>query len=410
MKYNISSPARPLLYSQITLPASKSISNRVLIMNALGGGKGILQNVAQCDDTDVMVKALASDDNLVDIGAAGTAMRFLTAFFSLQDGREIVLTGSERMKQRPIKILVDALKSVGADISYDGEEGFPPLRIKGKSLVGGHVALDGSVSSQYISALLMAAPLMTNGLELELQNKIVSRPYIQMTLTLMKSFGIESQWTDNVIKVAPQTYDPVDFKIESDWSASSYWFEICSFLPNSSVRLPLLFQNSMQGDSKIVDLFKPLGVSAEFEDDDLILTSNGQIVDRYDANLVEQPDLAQTFVVACCMLGVPFCFTGLDNLKIKETDRIAALIAEMAKLGFVLTEPQQGALAWDGSKCPAQDTAVISTYKDHRMAMAFAPAALKLGSLMVDDPAVVSKSYPGFWDDLKFVDFDISEC
>ena len=408
MQYIIKAPACRSLSADIVLPASKSISNRVLIMNALAPVKGKLDNVAHCDDTDVMVKALASaDSSVVNIGAAGTAMRFLTAYFSQLDGRELVLTGSERMLQRPIQILVDALNSLGASIKYDGQNGFPPLKISGRKLAGGRIELDGSVSSQYISALLMAAPLMENGLELVLMNKVVSLPYIQMTLSLMKQFGIESSWNGNVIKVCPQTYSPVDFKVESDWSASSYWFQIAALMPGSEITLPLLFNNSVQGDSQIVSLFKPLGVEASFCGDSVVLKSSKPKVDKYEVNLVEQPDLAQTFVVTCCMLGVQFCFSGLDNLKIKETDRIAALIAEMAKLGYVLTEPAAGALAWNGERCEAMKCPVISTYKDHRMAMAFAPAAVLIGDLAVDDPSVVSKSYPGYWDDLKKAGFSV---
>lgn len=409
MQYKISKPADSTLNAQIMLPASKSISNRVLIMNALGGGKGTLYNIAQCDDTDVMVNALSKDADTVNIGAAGTAMRFLTAYFSQKEDSKVLLTGSERMRKRPIQILVNALNHIGADIEYAEESGFPPLCINGKKLHGGLVSLDGSVSSQYISALLMTAPLMENGLVLDLENKIVSRPYIQMTLTLMERFGIKSEWFGNRISVAPQAYNPIDFKVESDWSASSYWYQICALLPGSSITLPLLFSNSVQGDSQIVKLFEPLGVTTTYGKDSIVIKSQQTSIKHYDLNLVEQPDLAQTFVVTCCLMGITFNFEGLDNLKIKETDRIAALITEMAKLGYVLTEPQPGTLSWNGDRCNAEQVPVIATYKDHRMAMAFAPASIVLDNIHIDDPAVVSKSYPNYWEDLKKAGFAIEE-
>lgn len=384
----------------IELPSSKSISNRVLIMNALSSQPAKLGYIAKCDDTDVMVRALESDGSQVDIGAAGTAMRFLTAYYSQKPGTHTI-TGSERMRKRPIKILVDALNEAGAKISYAGEEGFPPLKIEGRKLVGGHIELDSSVSSQYISALMMVAPTMEKGLELELKGKLVSLPYILMTKQLMEQFGAKVDMKGNVISIAPQHYTAKNMDVESDWSASSYWYEIAALADDAEIKLPRLYNPSVQGDSQVAKLFSPLGISTRFEGDSVVLTKTGKAIAHYDENLVEQPDLAQTFVVTCCMLGTTFRFSGLGNLKIKETDRIAALITEMGKLGYVVTEPEDGVLAWDGKRCePAKDPQ-IATYEDHRMAMAFAPACLKIGSIKIQNGQVVSKSYPGYWEDVE---------
>lgn len=410
MQYRITAPLANRINQEITLPASKSISNRVLIMNALGGGKGHIGNIAHCDDTDVMVKALAQPAHgTIDIGAAGTAMRFLTAYLSQKAGEDCLLTGSERMKKRPISILVEALRQVGADIEYAGEEGFPPLHIRGKKLKGGKVSLDGSVSSQYISALLMAAPAMQNGLQLTLENKTVSRPYIQMTLQLMKQFGVASKWEENQISVGPQDYGFLNMEVESDWSASSYWYQLCALAQEGEVTLPRLYADSVQGDSHIASLFEPLGIATSFEKNGIKLIKKAPTTTNYVVNLVEQPDLAQTLVVTCCLLNIHFTFSGLDNLKIKETDRIAALITEMSRLGYRLTEPQPGSLAWEGEHCPAEQQPVIGTYKDHRMAMAFAPVCLLLDCIRIEDPAVVSKSYPKYWEDLKKAGFGVEE-
>lgn len=399
MNYEIKKPTGNNINATIELPSSKSISNRVLIMNALCNKPAKLGYIAKCDDTDVMVKALNGDGVHVDIGAAGTAMRFLTAYYSQKPGTHTI-TGSERMRKRPIKILVDALNQAGAKITYAGEEGFPPLNIEGCKLMGGHIELDSSVSSQYISALMMVAPTMEKGLELELKGNLVSLPYILMTKQLMEQFGAKVDMKGNIITIAPQSYTAKDMDVESDWSASSYWYEIAALAEKAEIKLPRLYNPSVQGDSQIAKLFQPLGIGTKYEGNTVVLTKTGTPVAHYDENLVEQPDLAQTFVVTCCMLGTTFRFSGLGNLKIKETDRIAALINEMAKLGYVVTEPEDGVLAWDGKRCePAKDIQ-IATYEDHRMAMAFAPACLKIGSIKIENGQVVSKSYPLYWENL----------
>jgi 3-phosphoshikimate 1-carboxyvinyltransferase len=384
---------------QISLPASKSISNRALILNALAYSPYDIQNLSDCDDTRVTVKALDSNDRTFDIGAAGTAMRFLTAFLSKTVG-EWVITGSERMKQRPIKLLVDALNSLGARIEYVEKDGYPPLRIFGSALTGGEIRLNGGVSSQYISALMMIAPYMQQGLKIILEGNVISVPYIEMTMKMMTEFGVTVEFKENIISIEPQTYKPIQYKVESDWSAASYWYEILSLVGSGKVFLTGLNENSYQGDSKVAELFEQLGVQSEYKTEGVLLTPNGKTASMFEYDFVNQPDLAQTFAVTCCLKGIPFNFRGLQTLKIKETDRIAALITELHKLGFILTEPTEGQLAWTGERCEPAESISIATYEDHRMAMAFAPAAL-ITPISIEDPEVVSKSYPCFWKDFE---------
>ncbi len=383
----------------VSLPSSKSISNRALIINALSRSGKKIHNLAKCDDTDVLVAALTSNGNHFDIGAAGTAMRFLTAFQCLQPG-EWTITGSERMKQRPIQVLVEALRRLGATIDYVGVEGFPPLKIKGHAMLGGEIEVDGGVSSQYISALLMIAPYLKNGLTLHLTGAVISRPYILMTLQLMAQFGVKAEWNDeNTIHIKPQEYKPIEYTVESDWSASSYWYEIATFLPKNATKffLPHLYEQSLQGDSQVCKIFEPLGITTTFTSDGVVIGKKTDPIAHYEYDFSNQPDLAQTVVTTCCAIGTTFRFIGLKTLKIKETDRIAALIKECRKLGYVLKETCEGELSWDGERVAPDESPIISTYKDHRMAMAFAPIALKRQRLQIDDPEVVSKSYPEFW-------------
>ena len=384
---------------RIDLPASKSISNRALILDALAYSPYDIQNLSDCDDTQALVNALDSNETTFDIGAAGTTMRFLTAFLSKTVG-EWIITGSERMKQRPIKLLVDGLNSLGARVEYVEKEGFPPLRIFGSALVGGEIHLNGSVSSQYISALMMIAPLMQDGLKIILDGKIISRPYINMTLQMMREYGVEVQFEDNVIHIEPQEYQPIPYKVESDWSAASYWYEMLALVGKGGIYLDGLTQDSFQGDSKVAELFAQLGVETTYLSDGVLLTPNKTITQKMEYNFTDQPDLAQTFAVTCCLKGIPFQFSGLQSLKIKETNRIAALTNELGKLGFVLIEPREGMLAWDNERCETAEIVSIATYDDHRMAMAFAPVAL-LRPISIENPQVVSKSYPNFWDDFE---------
>lgn len=408
MKYLIKAPEERLRAS-VQLPASKSISNRALILNALSYSPYDIQNLSDCDDTEVMVKALNSDSRDFDIKAAGTAMRFLTAFLSKIVG-EWTITGTERMKNRPIKLLVDALNSLGARIEYIEKEGYPPLRIFGSALQGGEISLAGGVSSQYISALLMIAPLMEKGLTLHLEGNIISRPYINLTLQLMEQFGVKAIWNDQTIKILPQEYKPIRFTVESDWSAASYWYSIMALSKNAEIELLGLFKNSLQGDAAGAKLFAQLGVGTTFTDRGVVLKYNGNAVKKLIYNFVNEPDLAQTFVVTCVLLNIPFRFTGLQSLKIKETDRIEALKTELRKLGYLLTDSNDSILEWNGERCEPEADPIIATYEDHRMAMAFAPAALVLPKgLKVADPEVVTKSYPAYWEDLRKAGFALIE-
>lgn len=401
IRYNLSFPSR--IQAAVQLPSSKSISNRALIINALAGGQLTPDNLSDCDDTRVMIKALNSEGEVIDIMAAGTAMRFLTAYLSVTPGT-YVITGTERMRQRPIKILVDALRELGADIEYVENEGYPPLRITGKELTGESIRLKGDVSSQYISALLMIAPTLKNGLRLFLTGEVISRPYINLTLQLMKDFGVHAVWdSENSLIIEHQSYSDVPFTVESDWSAASYWYQMAALSEKAEIELLGLFAKSYQGDSRGAEVFKKLGVETVITSQGVLLKKNSPRVDRLEEDFIDIPDLAQTFVVTCALLDIPFHFAGLQTLKIKETDRIAALIAEMAKLGYVIREANNSELIWDGERIEPQEMPVIKTYEDHRMAMAFAPAAICFPQLLIAEPHVVSKSYPAYWEDLKKV-------
>lgn len=415
MQYIVKAPNR--IKAEINLPASKSISNRVLVIHSLSGGNSTLHNLSDCDDTQVMINALRDMPEVIDIKAAGTAMRFMSAYLSVTE-REHVITGTERMKHRPIGVLVDALRRLGADIEYVGEQGYPPLRIRGKQLEGGTLEVPGNISSQYISALLMIGPALRNGLELRLTGDIISRPYIDLTLHVMHEFGCKIEWSSvDTISVKPQRYDDREYVVENDWSASSYWYEMLALSEDkeSGVVLPGLRDASRQGDSVVRYLYSLLGVKTAFKNDDhgqntkVALTRHFSALTRMDYDFINQPDLAQTFVVTCCALGIPFHFTGLASLKIKETDRIEALKTEMRKLGYVLRDVNDCELEWDGERCEAEDNPSIDTYEDHRMAMSFAPLAITLGCIRINNPEVVSKSYPNYWDDLRKAGFEITE-
>lgn len=397
------------LRGTVRLPASKSLSARALIAGALAGGSR-LSGLSDCDDTRVLRRALEEPGEVVDIMAAGTAMRFATAYFATRQGERRVLTGTERMQHRPIGILVEALRGLGADIEYLRAEGYPPLRVTGRRLRGGTTSLPASVSSQYISALLLVAPDMEEGLTLRLDGTVMSRPYIDMTLGVMRRFGAEAGWADEAtLNVAPRPYAAgVSFAVEPDWSAASYWYEMVALShdPSAEILLEGLAQESLQGDSVVRRLFSRLGVGTEF-------TAEGARLFKQPAEetdvLVEDfaacPDLAQTLVVTCAMLRRPFRFTGLQSLKIKETDRIEALRAELRKMN-VAVGGDDGAMWLDRCAATAADSpvaAAISTYEDHRMAMSFAPCALQRQNVAIACPEVVSKSYPSFWDDLRAV-------
>ena len=413
--YTITSPKQ--LRTTIKLPASKSISNRALIIYALSGGQIPPDNLSDCDDTEVIIRALEQMPEEINIKAAGTAMRFMTAFLAATEHGEHVLTGTERMKHRPIKLLVDALRRLDADISYEGEEGYPPLRIMGKTLNGGELEIQGNISSQFTSALLLIGPMLRKGLTLRLLGDIISRPYIDLTLWTMREFGADAEWTSiDTITIQPKPYVSRPYIIENDWSAASYWYEMVALSsdPEAEVRLEGLMDGSKQGDSGVRYIFSLLGVKTSFATrkpgvpTTVRLTKSGHRVNRLEYDFVNAPDLAQTIVCTCCALGVPFHFTGLQTLKIKETDRIVALKTELGKLGYQIEDVNGSELRWDGKKSPiTQHPSPIDTYEDHRMALAFAPMSMKLGSVSINNPHVVTKSYPRYWEDLNSAGFTI---
>ncbi|MBR0166039.1 MAG: 3-phosphoshikimate 1-carboxyvinyltransferase [Prevotella sp.] len=414
-QYRLTAPRR--LDATINLPASKSISNRALIIYALSGGSHLPQNLSDCDDTEVIIHAMRHMPEVIDIKAAGTAMRFMTAYLSVMRGTHVI-TGTDRMKHRPIGVLVDALRKLGADIEYVGEQGFPPLRITGKTLEGGLLEVPGHISSQYISALLMIGPMLNEGLTLRLMGDIISKPYIDLTLWMMGEFGADAEWTSgDTITINPKRYMNRSYFIENDWSGASYWYEMLALSddPEAEVRLTGLMDGSKQGDSITRYIFSLLGVKTKFESrkagvpQTVTLQKNGRCVPRLEYDFVSCPDLAQTFVVTCAAKGIPFHFTGLSTLKIKETDRIAALKTEMRKMGYVIRDANDSELIWDGERCEPSPELGIDTYEDHRMALAFAPFVQKQSGLLINNPRVVTKSYPHFWDDLSRAGFGVEK-
>ncbi|TDP58588.1 3-phosphoshikimate 1-carboxyvinyltransferase [Flavobacterium dankookense] len=399
--------------SIVKITGSKSETNRLLLLQALYPNI-TLENTSNSDDSDVMLKALNSQFTtdhlqLIDVHHAGTAMRFLTAYFAIQEGKDFVLTGSPRMKERPIKILVEALQQLGAEITYEEKEGFPPIKIIGKKLTNNKVSLPANVSSQYISALLLIAPKLENGLELTLEGEITSIPYIKMTLALLNEIGIETSFIEDKIIVKPQfTIHNSQLTIESDWSSASYWFSIVALSEiGTQITLSSYKQNSLQGDAALVEIYKNFGVETVFNNDNSISISKINFKNQKSLlfNLQSSPDIAQTIAVTCFGLGIGCHLTGLHTLKIKETDRLEALKNELTKLGATISVTNDS-LTLEPSEI-INESISIKTYQDHRMAMAFAPLVLKV-PIIIDEAEVVSKSYPTFWDDLKSVGFTIA--
>lgn len=390
----------------VTPPASKSESNRVLIINALSGKSCKLDNLSNARDTQTMIRLLASDDKILDVIDAGTTMRFLTAYLAIT-GQEKVLTGTKRMCERPIKLLVDALRSLGAAIGYLQKDGYPPLEIKDfnkENIKTNHLKIKGDVSSQYITALLMVAPILPKGLVLELEGKIGSKPYIEMTLSLMKHFGVSSEWKGNIITIPSQEYQYNEYKVESDWSAASYWYSIAALSSEGQILLKGYYKESLQGDSAVSTIMENLGVKSTFTADGLLLEKTDTLKD-FSWDFTDCPDLAQTIAVVAAAKGVACTMSGLESLRIKETDRIAALQNELSKFGAVMEEVEKDITYKIVPGTFYIKDPTVETYKDHRMAMAFAPLAL-LGKLTIEHPEVVEKSYPHFWDDLKIAGFN----
>ena len=393
------------LKSTIKVTGSKSESNRLLLLKALYPNLKI-ENLSNSDDSEFMEKGLNVSKGIVDIHHAGTAMRFLTAFFATQEGREVTLTGSKRMKERPISILVDALKQLGANISYELNEGYPPLVIKGKKLTENKVTLAANVSSQYISALLLVAPKLKKGIELTLEGKITSVPYINMTLAILNEIGVETSFNKNVITVKPkEVVEDKTLVVESDWSSASYFYSIVALCDvGTEITLSAYKENSLQGDSSLVTFYKSFGVESFFESNKLTLVKKAEVNldSKIEFDLSNSPDIAQTIAVTCFGLGIGCHLTGLHTLKIKETDRLEALNEELGKLGAKIKVTNKELFLEPSASINKNIT--IGTYNDHRMAMAFAPLALKV-PIIIEDANVVSKSYPDFWDDMKKLQF-----
>ncbi|MEY4902313.1 MAG: hypothetical protein RLZZ292_128 [Bacteroidota bacterium] len=413
---NISRPNRQII-GEITLDGSKSISNRVLIVRALCNAPFEIKNISTSKDTQTLLHLLENTTgNVYDAGPAGTTFRFLTAYLAMKEGTQI-MTGSERMKQRPIGNLVDALRKIGAHIEYLENEGYPPLMIHSPNRIGGtnQLSIPANVSSQFITALLLIAPSLPEGLELTLEGNIVSRSYIEMTLEMMAYFGIKTTWEGNTIVVKAQTYQAKSFTVEADWSAASYYYAIAAFAEEDlDLQLNGLYSNSTQGDSALVKMMPSLGIETTFNEKGIHLSKKGTVEPFFEWDFIRCPDIAQTLAVICGGLGVQGVFTGLETLRIKETDRILALQNELGKMQVWLSKlparfskkhPEKEYYTTEG-KAVLDETITFPTYEDHRMAMAFAPLAM-LGNINIEEPNVVVKSYPQFWEDLKGLGFEI---
>ena len=394
----------------ITLPASKSISNRALIIAALCGGGPQVLHPALCDDTAAVVEALSTTSDTINVGPAGTAMRFLTAYFATRQGRVVTLDGNDRMRQRPIGPLVEALRSMGVDITYLSEEGFPPLRIQGAALHGGDVVMDGSVSSQFVSAVMMIMPVVGGG-TLHLMGDIVSAPYIHMTAAVMRDMGAQVEVSGNDI-VIEEGYEGNDCIVEADWSSAAPWYALAALLPGSSLRLEGLSSHSIQGDAHLVEIASQLGIASRFDARGVTLDSSHFIgcCCSCFADMTGTPDLAMSWAVLLCLLERSFRMTGVRTLRRKESDRLEALRQELLKLGYVLKIESDDAISWYGERVSGTiGTPVIDTHGDHRLAMAFAPAAVRFPGLVIGDAQVVDKSYPAFWRHMRQAGFMISE-
>ncbi|MEM6379673.1 MAG: 3-phosphoshikimate 1-carboxyvinyltransferase [Bacteroidota bacterium] len=410
MIYTIKKTNRSIV-GEITLAGSKSISNRALIIRALSGQDFELSRLANAKDTVLLNGLLKSDSEVLDAGAAGTTYRFLTAYLSMQNGSQ-VLTGTDRMKQRPIGVLAEALKSLGAQIEYLEKEGYPPLKIGTPNQFGvqDKVQIAANTSSQYISALLMIAPTLPNGLELELIGKIVSRPYIEMTLNLMAYFGVQHQWEGQIIRITPQKYIGKPFTVEADWSAASYYYIMAAFADEVDLQLNGLFENSVQGDAVLAKMMTHFGIKTQFNDNGIHLSKTGQYhSENFKWDFLRCPDLAQSIAVICAGLGQAGNFDGVETLRIKETDRIYALQKELGKLSVDI-HPEKGADKQESFQVSGQaifqSTPIFETYEDHRMAMAFAPLAM-FHPVSIEDPMVVVKSYPDYYKDLEVLGFEV---
>lgn len=396
-----------ILHNVVDLASSKSDSNRALIIDAITGFKCQLSRLANANDTHLMQTLLKSNNEVIDVEDAGTTMRFLTAYNAVM-GNKVLMTGTHRMTERPIGLLVDALRELGAEITYENNEGYPPHRIHGFNNKGksNHITIRGDVSSQYISALMMVAPKLPEGIKLELTGKIGSRTYLELTASLMRYFGAEVNWQENIIEIPHQEYTPKAYTVEADWSGASYWYSMVALAQEATIELKGLRDDSFQGDSVLVEMMEGLGVKSTYTGEGFKLTQCDSKKD-FEWDFTHCPDIAQTIAVVCAAKGINAKLTGLESLRIKETDRIEAIKNELAKFGVEVTVIGDEAIKIN-NPVMTFDNQFVATYKDHRMAMAFAPLAL-LGDIRIENPTVVRKSYPDFWRDLKAVGFETVE-
>jgi len=396
------------LSGNLKLTGSKSISNRLLILQALSGKMSPLSNLSNSDDTTVMLKALSTKEGTIDIGIAGTAMRFLTAYLAIQDA-DFILTGASRMKERPIKDLVDALRSLGADIGYLEKDGYPPLSIKGKKLIGGALSIKADTSSQFISAILMISPYFEKGIQLQLVGEVLSRPYIEMTLNLMQRQGVNHEWVGDTITVLPGAYTDQVSEVESDWSSISYVFELAALSESVEISLERVDQVSVQGDQEGMNYFKKLGIDSNIDNGVLTIRKQTDFIrpELLEFDCTKTPDLAQTLAATTCALGIPMNISGLKSLPIKETDRLMALKVELEKCGAQVTIVDNEALEIIPGPSFSDKDFTFETYGDHRMALCLAPLALVSNSVTLNNPRVVNKSYKSYWDDLISLGFNV---
>jgi 3-phosphoshikimate 1-carboxyvinyltransferase len=388
------------------LPSSKSLSNRALILQALSGNQPVVSNLSDARDTVLMNKLVGTTEKVVDIMDAGTTMRFLTAFFGIR-GAQKIMTGTTRMKERPIGLLVDALRKIGVTVDYLERDGFPPIELKGFSRqLADEVTVPGNVSSQYISALMMTGPMLPNGLRIKLTGKVGSRPYIDMTAALMKHFGVDAEFRDDTIHVKHSTYKANPYKVEGDWSGASYWFAHTALAKDATIYLPGMIDKSLQGDRAIVEIMEKLGVTAEFDSNGVRVSKSLAVTKTIEWDFTDCPDLAQTVLPVCAAKGVVGTFTGLESLYIKESDRVAALRAELGKINARIVEPKKGVWRLEPGKFDGVQHIEIETYHDHRMAMGLAPLATMM-DVTIQSPDVTNKSYPGYWEDMRSLGFAV---
>ncbi|WP_185868682.1 3-phosphoshikimate 1-carboxyvinyltransferase [Blattabacterium cuenoti] len=401
------------LYGSLSITGSKSISNRFLILQALYEKKIHLENLSDCEDTNVLKKSLYSSSKVLDIKHAGTAMRFLTSFFSIKEGKITILTGSNRMKERPISVLVNALKNLGSNISYLEKEGFPPIKIIGNKILGGSIYVKANVSSQYISSLMLIASKFTNGLKIFLENHITSLPYIKMTFDILRLSGIKALWKNRIIHIYPgEIHKKISFHIESDWSSASYYYSMAAISSKSKIVLRSYKNCSLQGDKNVSHIYKKyFGINTIFHNNEILLTKENRINYKkfIELDLNKTPDIAQTIAITCASIGIKCLLKGLETLKIKETDRLLALKNELMKFGVIINITNSCLEITDFIQKNKKSVIKINTYEDHRMAMSFSAFALQSMLLKIDHPNVVDKSYPKFWEDLKKLGFSITK-